>query len=358
LTASLAAACGGLGAQPPAAGAPTATSGLTQDEAAAWLTETWRRRSGAQPDPSRVREEVRLAFEARRRFPWGTRIPDELFLEAVLPPIQLDEADTPWRADLLSRFAPLVADAETSGEAAVRLNAAIWQPLGIGYTDKPIGPPMVTPTEACALGKVNCTGLAIVFADACRALAIPARVAGIPAWWTPPDAAEPVRGYHQWVEIWDGSWRFLSAIDPSELDRAWFAERAAKTDVTNPAHRIYAARFALAGSYFPLPWRMRRQIVPGVDVTPFYTRRRRVRVELRSGQRFELRWQGMLVAAGEGPDAMVSLAAGESYAWSLVDGAGQGLESGDLLLDDSPEPRLRLPAAEATDAQAGHSAIR
>jgi transglutaminase-like putative cysteine protease len=39
----------------------------------------------------------------------------------------------------------------------------------------------------------------VLVVDACRAVGIPARVAGVPAW-------TGSRGNHTWAEVWDGSW--------------------------------------------------------------------------------------------------------------------------------------------------------
>ena len=70
-------------------------------------------------------------------------------------------------------------------------------------------------------GLASCTGLAILLADACRSVGVPARLAGVPNWIDD-------RGNHTWVEIWDQRWHFAGAAEPDAngLDHAWFQHDA------------------------------------------------------------------------------------------------------------------------------------
>jgi hypothetical protein len=210
-------------------------------------------------------ENLALAMEARRRFPWARQVPEELFLNDVLPYASLDEPRDPWRRDFLALAAPLVAGCATASEAVQALNREFFKQIGVHYSAQGTRANQ-SPKESMALGKASCTGLSILLVDACRAVGIPARPAGIPAW---PDK----EGNHTWVEIWDGGWHFTGAdeYDPAGLDRAWFVADAAKADPGRPEHSIYASSWKPTGVGFPLAWSPGRS-VPGVPVTDRYAR--------------------------------------------------------------------------------------
>ncbi len=334
-----------------AAGASPAAEAPLALRAESFLREQWRARGEIAPPDEAIAETVRLAVAARARYAWGESVPEELFFRYVLPDVNLTEPRTAWRADLESRLAPLVAGARSAGDAAVRLNDGMWKKLGMAYSAEPMRPPALPPEQAIRRGKSSCTSLAILLVDACRALAIPARVAGIPAWVRPEgNTTIPPGGFHQWVEVWDGTWRSLSAIDSSPLDGGWFAERAAKTETANPRHRLYAASFAPTGAHFPLPWARGNRTVPGIDVTPLYTHRRAVRFELPAGARLAVRRAGELFAVARDEADEILLGEGESYEWTIVDAAGRELGRGRLELAPSTPSKVRLLAA---GAQAG-----
>ncbi len=145
-------------------------------------------------------ENVSVAYEAFAKSPWAGQVSKELFLNDVLPYVNLNERRDNWRKDFAARFAPLVKDCRTISQAAAVLNGKIFVELKVRYsTDRP--KPDQSPYESTAVGKASCTGLAILLVDACRAVGIPARVAGAPAW---ADGS----GNHTWVEVWDGRWHF------------------------------------------------------------------------------------------------------------------------------------------------------
>ena len=45
-------------------------------------------------------QNVDLAYRARKQFPWGVRIPEDIFLNDVLPYANVDEVRDPWRKQL------------------------------------------------------------------------------------------------------------------------------------------------------------------------------------------------------------------------------------------------------------------
>jgi hypothetical protein len=207
---------------------------------------------------------LRLAMKARTEFPWARNLPDDLFFNDVLPYAVLDETREPWREKMLSLAGPLVEGCANASEAARTLNRQLFNALGVHY-DTRRQRPNQSPSESIAQGRATCTGLAILLIDACRAVGIPARAAGVAAWTNKP-------GNHTWVEIWDGRWKFLGAdeSDPRGLDRGWFAADAAKAVATEPSHAVWASSWKSVDGHFPLAWNPQNAAVGAVNVTARY----------------------------------------------------------------------------------------
>jgi transglutaminase-like putative cysteine protease len=280
--------------------------------------------------------------QARAEAPWGAAIPQPIFERYVAAPVSLGEPDrTParTRAELRALVQPLVAgasDPADPGAVAVAINDGLWRAASIGFSHDPGPDPDPPPLESIASRTVSCVSASILLVAACRSVAVPARVVGIPAWAPAADPAKSVRGYHQWVEVWAGSWRHLGAYDRGALDRGWYADRAAATDASRPRHRIFAAASVVSPSHFPLPWARFDRTVPGRDVTAFYTRRREVRIELPEEAAdlvAELVHDGEIVAAATAARPSVALAAGERYRWRLVEPGGRERAAGEIRLD-------------------------
>lgn len=208
-------------------------------------------------------ENVALAFQARAAAPWGKKLPEEIFLNDVLPYANINERRDDWRKDFRTRFAPLVKACKTPGDAAMCLNKEIFPLLKVQYHATKRPKPDQSPYESIEAGYASCTGLSILLVDACRAVGVPARLAGTPAWTT-------TRGNHTWVEIWNGEWHFLGAAEPGPLDRTWFVENASHADASTPEHRIYAASWRKTGTPFLLVWDPSIRYVSAVDVTARY----------------------------------------------------------------------------------------
>ena len=210
-------------------------------------------------------ENVALAYDAWDRSPWKSQVPKPIFLNDVLPYASLNEARDGSRGRLVGLSAPLVAGAQTPGEAAQLLNQNLFPLVKVKYsTDR--NRPDQAPTETIATGKATCSGLSILLVDACRAVGVPARVVGTPLWANN-------RGNHTWVEVWDGkAWRFTGAAepDPQGLDRGWFTGDAARATANSPEHAIYASSFQKTGLAFPLVWGPEIKWVPAVNVTTRY----------------------------------------------------------------------------------------
>ena len=212
-----------------------------------------------------LRQNIDLAFEARKKFPWAAEVSDELFINDVLPYAVMDEPRDPWRAQFLELATPIVKDARTAEEAAQLLNQHFFKKIKVHYNTGRKRANQ-SPKESMEQGKASCTGLSIILVNACRAVGIPARAAGIPLW---PDK----RGNHTWPEIWDGErWRFTGAdeYDAKGLDRGWFTKKAREARKDQSMHSIYATSWGADDLHFPLPWNRRSRDVGAVNVTERY----------------------------------------------------------------------------------------
>ncbi len=224
-------------------------------------------------------ENVALAYKARKQVHWGARIPEEVFLNDVLPYANVDEARHPWRKELYELCMPLVKDCKTPAEAAQKLNSTIFPRLKVRYSTTRKKPHQ-SPKESMEQGVASCTGLSILLSDACRSVAVPARLVGTPLWANK-------RGNHTWVEIWDKGWHFTGACeqDPKGLDRGWFVGEAAQAKKDDPIHAIYATSFQKTKIAFPLVWAPGRKDVYAENVTDRYAKPRadekHVRVQVR-----------------------------------------------------------------------------
>lgn len=210
-------------------------------------------------------ENLSLAFKAREEFPWARDVPEERFFNDVLPYASLDETRESWRPGFYEKAKALVRDCKTATEAVQVLNRDFFNQIQVHYHTGRKAPNQ-SPAESMASGKATCTGLSIILVNACRAVGIPARVAGV-ALWTGKN------GNHTWVEIHDGtSWHFTGAdeYDKNGLNRAWFVADAAQAVEGMWQHAIWASSWQKTGSWFPLVWDIRKKAVPGVNVTSRY----------------------------------------------------------------------------------------
>jgi len=210
-------------------------------------------------------QDLALAFEARQRFPWAKAVPERMFFNDVLPYASIDEPREPWRKKFFDLAGELVADCKTATEAVQILNRDLFNRIHVHYNvarkrnnQGPLG--------SIEEGKATCTGLAIILVDACRAIGVPARIAGVPEW-------ADKKGNHTWIEVWDGDWFFTGAdeYDAKGLNRAWFNRDAALTARNdNPIHQIYASSWRRTGQPFLMAWDSGSHEVPGVNVSARY----------------------------------------------------------------------------------------
>lgn len=207
-------------------------------------------------------ENVDIAYQTRANAKW--KIPDEIFLNNVLPYASINETRDNFRKQFSERFAPLVKDAKTPGEAGAILNNKIFKELNVKYSRKRRRADQ-GPFESIESGLASCTGLSVLLIDACRSVGVPARFVGTPLW---ADRS----GNHSWVEIWDDGWHFTGAAEPTgmELDKGWFIGRSSKAQRDDPLHAIYAVSYKKTPIHFPLVWDRSIKYVSAVNVTDRY----------------------------------------------------------------------------------------
>ncbi|MCA9194296.1 MAG: hypothetical protein KDB03_21150, partial [Planctomycetales bacterium] len=182
---------------------------------------------------------------------WGQSIPDDIFLNNVLPYANVNERRDNVRAQLREKFWPQISDCESISLAAARLNQKVFTQLSVKYSTQRRRADQ-GPAESMESGLASCTGLSILLIDACRACGIPARFVGTPMW-------SDNSGNHSWVEIWDDGWHFTGAAEPTgdDLDKGWFTGKASQQKSGDPRYGIFAVSFRRTPIPFPLAWSRR-----------------------------------------------------------------------------------------------------
>lgn len=210
-------------------------------------------------------ENTHIAYEALANAPWRDTISKSLFFNEILPYACLNEKRDDSRRFLRDKAEPLIAGCTTPGEAAHKLNQKLFPLLKAHYSTERKKPDQ-SPMETIESGKATCSGLSILLVEACRAVGIPARVAGTPMWTN-------MRGNHTWTEVWNDGWHFVGASepDPAGLDHGWFTGDASKAIKDKTEHAIYASSFKRTGISFPLVWAEDIKWVPAENVTDRYT---------------------------------------------------------------------------------------
>lgn len=211
-------------------------------------------------------EHVAIAFEARSAAKWGASIPDDIFLNELLPYANVNESRDNVRRQLREQFWPIVKDLDSMSQVAARLNHEVFQQTGVHYSTQRRRADQ-GPQETLDNKTASCTGLSILLIDACRACGIPARFVGTPRW-------SDNSGNHSWIEVWDNGWHFTGAAEPTgdQLNQAWFVDRAALATVGDRQHGIFAVSYRRTDLKFPLVWHRGENHVYAVEVTGRYAK--------------------------------------------------------------------------------------
>ncbi|MDB5302310.1 MAG: hypothetical protein JWO87_3973 [Phycisphaerales bacterium] len=288
---------------------------------------------------------VEFAYEARAKTPWASAIPQELFFNDVLPYANLNERRDDWRADFMKRFMPLVKECKSAGDAGQALNREVFKAVQVSYHATKRKKPDQSPYESMDIHYASCSGLSIILADACRAVGVPARVAGTPLW-------QDKSGNHTWVEIWDGEWKFVGAAEPGEFNQTWFAAIASKANPAEPEHRIFAVSYEKTNQPFIMVWDPVNANYGAVDVTHYYVHRRKLEVKATDAADkpasaiIQVRQGGKLIAQATGTSASFELGADEKYEVVVVNTAGEKATAQvKLAVDADGSQSLKVPAA-------------
>eukprot|EP00931_Biecheleriopsis_adriatica_P106252 TRINITY_DN80739_c0_g1_i1.p1 TRINITY_DN80739_c0_g1~~TRINITY_DN80739_c0_g1_i1.p1 ORF type:complete len:305 (-),score=72.45 TRINITY_DN80739_c0_g1_i1:14-928(-) len=261
---------------------------LAVDPAVNWL------RMNADPQQLEVSEEylrknALFALKAREEIPVAKDVPEELFLEEVLPYRTVDEPVDDWREAFFQVLAPHAKKATSLRSAVEDIVPRIFTELRA--SDKVLKVPSISPvafkgnstpammapiSETLSGGYASCTGQSILIVDGLRSVGIPARVVGTPM-WNVKTRDDGGGGNHNWVEVWTGEgssdgWHFFDAADhsPVTLDKAWFVPGNTKFATKASIHGIYSAEWVAGDAEYPLTWREPARLWRAKDRTSFY----------------------------------------------------------------------------------------
>ena len=143
---------------------------------------------------------VQQALEVRQNFSWAGKVPEDVWMDYVLPYANVNEARSDWRPLLFEKLAMSPTPTKTLAEVAVFVNQHIWSELNPSKPVyfKPQQTPLIyDPMSAISFGFASCTGLSILYVDALRSVGVPARLVGTPAWH-----GKFEDGNHNWVASW------------------------------------------------------------------------------------------------------------------------------------------------------------
>lgn len=191
---------------------------LTEEEALAlrYLYAYMPLNDMADYDGSLFLAHVRHALAARKRMPWGERVPDRLFLHYVLPYRVNNENVEDYRGIIFDELAPRT---EGLSMADAILETNYWcheKATYIGSDRRTLSPLGLIRNARGRCGEESTLAVA-----ALRSIGIPARQCYTPRWAHCDDN-------HAWVEAWaDGEWHYIGACEPEPcLDRGWFGAPA------------------------------------------------------------------------------------------------------------------------------------
>ncbi len=265
-------------------------------------------------------EQVELACDAWEQSPWHKDIPEQIFMQYILPYANLNERRDNWRRDFMDRLKEKAWSFKSPVEATIWLNTELNDLFKVYYhaTKRPKADQ--SPYESIEAGYASCTGLSILLADACRSVGIPARIVGVPRW-------TEVQGNHNWVEIWDGQWHNVGGTGSDPRDDDWVNERCqTQTDPDQWIHSVYAACFRQTPLHFPLVWDLDINYIPALNITRFYMAQKEATVEIPGGGKgvAEISWAGEVIARKSGEKTITfTLAAGSRYQVTITTDDGK-----------------------------------
>lgn len=192
--------------------------------------------------------QVDYALMAKKTFPWARDIPEDIFMQYVLPPRvnneNLDTARMVFYRELKERLIPMNLSME---QAVLEINHWCHEKINYRGTDERT----ISPLAAMKSGFGRCGEESTFAVTALRSAGIPARQVYTPRWAHTDDN-------HAWVEVWiNGKWYFLGACEPAPvLNTGWFAVPATRTMLvhTKQFGRISASQRNSLSSTMNFTW--------------------------------------------------------------------------------------------------------
>lgn len=156
---------------------------------------------------------VRRAIAGRKKVPWGTRIPDGLFLHYVLPLRINNENLEDYQGIIYGELAERTAGLSMA-DAILETN--YWCHERATYIGSDLR--TLSPLGMIRNARGRCGEESTLAVAALRSIGIPARQCYTPRWAHCDDN-------HAWVEAWaDGKWHYIGACEPEAcLDEGWFS---------------------------------------------------------------------------------------------------------------------------------------
>lgn len=183
-------------------------SATAQAMAANLTTADW-----YEADLASLMDAFQATIDARKRFAWGKKIPEDIYRKYVVPLRVGDEPLQPFRRKFLDEIAPRLASLHSLARAALEVNLFLGERVGFKPTDRRSQGPLTT--LSCGFGR--CGELMILAIDAMRSVGIPARGVWVP-YWSAQD------NNHAWIEVYtEDGWKYMGAAEPAtRLNKAWF----------------------------------------------------------------------------------------------------------------------------------------
>lgn len=157
-------------------------------------------------------DNVSTALKTKQEMEWGRSIPEEMWLEYVLPYRVADEDLDDWRPEFYRTLSPLLKDCHDTKTAARLIHQWLYKggAGGTGRIDFKVSENRdQTPRQMLNQSKLGrCFEMNLLLVALLRSAGIPARHAGV-AYWT------NLEMYHYWVEYWDTGSRKWLALEPN-----------------------------------------------------------------------------------------------------------------------------------------------
>ncbi|MFI3295696.1 MAG: transglutaminase domain-containing protein, partial [Rikenellaceae bacterium] len=158
------------------------------------------------------RSNAQAALTARSQMPWGSVVPNDLFVHFVLPVRINNESLDTSREDF---YAELKERTEGLSMLDAILETNHWCHEKVVYT--PTDGRTFSPSALVKNAAGRCGEESTFTVAALRSIGIPARQIYVPRWAHTDDN-------HAWVEAWaDGKWYYIGACEPEAVaNRGWF----------------------------------------------------------------------------------------------------------------------------------------